>query len=270
MSKWRSFLRGACYVALVGVLAVGAFWAGTRAETVLGVTPSVAHAAEGVERAAPVISDRAAQVNGQAVGEVLIDDTVVIRMRTAAGGFSAHERAMIVANRLQRWLSEPHSAHDLSVRMGPYGGAEVRAAGQLIADVNEAEANAIGSTATGIANAWRNNIMMALGAEPAPVATEVAETPETTDPAVEEPVAEEPEGFSDKIVPILSLGEGTRVGAARINGPRSKVNEVTAVTQLETSFRNYLEIDIYVPVKTEGGLDRVQQVGLTAVGDYRL
>ncbi len=286
MSTWRKVLRGVCCAALIGALAAGAFFAGTQMDRVLNLAPSVAYAQEPAQ-ATPTVEDREAVVNARTVGEVLINDEIVVRMRTSAGGFSAHERATVIADRLRRWLSQPHSPHDLAARRSPHGGAELRAAGVLIAHVNEAEAQAIGSTAMGLADAWRVNVMSALGVEapaPAPVAdpvAPVADDPEPVDeddePLVTEvepdeleeidPEPELPEGFSDRIVPIFSLGRGTRIGAARINGPREAVGRVQGVTQLETRFRDFLVIDIYVPVTTEGGLDRVQQVGLTAIGD---
>lgn len=268
-------MRGTCYGLLIGALAVAAFWAGTRADLVMGVSSSVAYADR---HETPRVTDRQSTVNGVTVGEVLINDAAVIRMRTSAGGFTAHERARIIAGRLQQWLAGPHSPDDISAREGRFGGAELRAAGRLIAHVNEAEAAEIGSTAMGLATAWHSNILSAMGVEPAvPV---MADQP-TGDPGtvtevdpeqIEEVAAEppQPEGYSDKIVPIFSLGRGARIGAARVNGPSDAVARVQGVTQLETRFRNFLVIDIYVPVTTEGGLDRVQRVGLTAIGDIGL
>lgn len=263
-------MRGACYVSLIGVLAVAAFWAGTCADRVLGVSPSVAHADA---HTTPVIADRTNVLHGQTVGEVTVNDDVVIRMRTSAGGLTAAERATIIANRLRQWVSATHSPWDLAVRRGAFGGAELRAAGNLIVDVNVSEANAIGSTPAGLATAWRNNIMTAMGVTPPPTLAGVPVAP-VTDGEVDpeqiqdvSPTPPQPVGYSDRIVPIFSLGRGTRIGAARVNGPSDAIGRVQGVTQLETRFQNFLVIDIYVPVTTEGGLDRVQRVGVTAIGD---
>ncbi len=267
------------YAALVLALAAGAFWLGARADLALGVTPSVAHADTGGEIAAPVVSDRAAVIDGQPVGEVLINEAVVIRMRTEAGGFTAHERALIIADRIQRWLSGAFSPHDLAVREGAYDSAELRAAGQLIVTVNSEEADLLGSSAMGLAQAWHDNIMMALGVGGEVPGTEVAggeggETPPVGTEAADGGEWTPTEPYDDKIVPIISVLEGVKIGAARVNGPISKLATVEGVAQLETHFKNYLEIDLYVPITTDrpgpGGLDRVQQVGITALGDIEL
>lgn len=252
------------YAILACFLAVGAFWLGTAADHALGVGPAVALAQGG----APSVGDRANQINGTTVGEVLVNGNVVIRMRTSAGGFTAPERAMIVAQRVQQWLSDPYSPYDLAVRQGAGGGAELRAHGDLIVDVNPAEASVLGSTARGLAEAWKANIQIALGVEPSP-ATSLAGG-ETATPATGGTAAQPPVRYGDKIVPILSVGGNLAIGGARVNGPVEKLNDVVACTQVEMSFRDFLEIDIYVPVKTRGGLDRVQQVGVTALGDLEL
>ncbi len=256
MHAWNSIARGMGYGFLVLTLAAGAFWAGSQ----LTAARSVAYA----EPAGVSVSDRAAEINGQPVGEVLINGTVVIRLRTETGGCTAHERAMIVADRIQRWLSGPYSPYDLAVREGARGDAELRAAGQLLVTANADEAAALGSSAMGLAQAWRDNIMMALGVG--------GEAPGLAAAAGGEWTPSEP--YGDKIVPIISILEGTRIGGARVNGPLSKLDQVHAVAQLETHFRDFLEIDIYVPITTNrpgpGGLDRVQQVGVTALGDINI
>jgi len=251
------------YAALVLTLAAGAFWLGTHATA--GSSPAWA------DNGSPTVTDQAAQIGGRPVGEVLIDGTVVIRMRTDSGGFSAHERAIIIADRIRRWVSGPFSPYDLAVRRGAYGDAELRAAGQLLVTANAEEAAALDSTATGLAQAWRDNIMMALGAAPELPAGGTGAVPgEGAQAGTWTPS----EPYDDKFVPIISILEGVKIGAARVNGPQSKVSQVHGVAQLETHFRNYLEIDVYVPITTDrpgpGGLDRVQEVGVTALGDLRI
>jgi hypothetical protein len=78
------------------------------------------------------------------------------------------------------------------------------------------------------------------------------------------------EPYEDKYVPIISLLEGTRLGVARINGPRSRVALTQAVAQFSIRFMDFLNIDIYVPISTrEPGkrLARVPDVGVTGLGD---
>lgn len=257
-------MKGAGFAVIACALAAGAFWLGTQADHALGVGPAVAAAQGGT----PTVADRANTINGNTVGEVLVNGDVVIRMRTSAGGFSAPERAQIIARRVQSWLDGPYSPYDLAVRRGAGGAAELRAAGDLIVDVNPSEASALGSTAMGLADAWRSNIQMALGVQPAPGTPLMGDGGGSGTPATgarQEPV----ESYGNKVVPIISVGDQTAIGAARVNGPDSKLDDVIACTQLETSFQDFVEIDIYVPVRTRGGLDRVQQVGVTGLGDLR-
>ena len=79
-----------------------------------------------------------------------------------------------------------------------------------------------------------------------------------------------PEPYKDKFVPILSLGQGKRIGVARVSGPASRIDVVQAVGQLETKWRGALEINVYVPISTrEPGrrISRVQACSVTALGD---
>lgn len=297
MLRFRSFIRSAGLVLAVAGLAAGAFWLGTRTNDALGGSPAVAHA----DTTAPTVTAQENEIEGQTLGEVIVNGAPVIRMRTHAGGFTAAERATIIAERLRDWVSGSFSPYDIKVRQGDYGAAELRAHGNMIVTVNPQEAAALGSTATGLANAWRDNIMLALGVAHAnlPEYDTGAETPGTAVaeggeqvPAAGEGVAaggEQAAGqqggqetaawtpaeeYTDRIVPIISVAEGTKIGVARVNGPRSRVDLVEACAQVETHLQDFLEVDIYVPITTNepgpGGLNRVQQVGVTALGDIEL
>jgi len=225
--------------------------------------PDLACADEGAGagRAAATVSHRSAEAEGGVVGEVLINDQVVMRLRATAGELSPVERAMVVASRLRAWLQDP-AAGELSVLATEQGAAVIAAGTQNIVSVLAGDAHPIGALPADLAYDWLNLIYVALGEEPPPPSTEAA-TGEWT--------PEEP--YRDKIVPIISVLSGTRVGAARVSGPQSRVRLVQAVAQLETDFRRVLEIDIYVPVSTSvpgRGFDRVQGVGVTALGDLKL
>ncbi len=273
-----STAKTAALAVLVAALAVGAFYVGTVASGALGASPAVAYAQGG----SPVVEARAHELEGQTVGEVMINDRVVIRMRTSAGGYTAPERAELIAERLRAWTGGPFSPYDLKIRDGAYGAAELRAHGQLIVTVNPQEAEALGSTAKGLARAWHDNIMMALGVQPAQVpydggadgGTAVAggDTDGATPSGGQQATSgwQPSEPYDDKIVPIVSVGEGVQVGVARVNGPKSKVGDVNACALVETHFQDVLEIDIFVPVTAAGGLDRVQEVGVTGLGDIEL
>jgi hypothetical protein len=76
-----------------------------------------------------------------------------------------------------------------------------------------------------------------------------------------------------KVVPIVSIGSGTAIGAAQVAGPKSAVDRTKAVAQLETTFQGRLRIKILVPMDSENplqGIRRVQGVGVSAVIDFRL
>jgi len=77
-----------------------------------------------------------------------------------------------------------------------------------------------------------------------------------------------------KVVPIVSFGSGTRIGAAQVAGPRGEAVERTkAVAQLETTFQDRLRVKILVPIDSENPLqrfNRVQGVGVSAIIDVRL
>jgi hypothetical protein len=78
---------------------------------------------------------------------------------------------------------------------------------------------------------------------------------------------------STKVVPIVSVGSGTAIGAAQISGPQAKVESTKAVAQLELRFRDRVRVDVLIPIDSANPLERfrrVQQVGVSAVIDYKL
>ena len=81
------------------------------------------------------------------------------------------------------------------------------------------------------------------------------------------------EPYDDKYVPVVSLLEGTRLGVARVNGPRSRLALTQAVAQFSIRFMDFFDIDIYIPISTRAPgqrLARVPGVGVTGLGDIRL
>jgi hypothetical protein len=76
-----------------------------------------------------------------------------------------------------------------------------------------------------------------------------------------------------KVVPIVSLGSGTKIGAAQVSGPKAAIDRTRAVAQLETTFQSRLGIKVLIPVDSENPLERfrrVRGVGVSAVIDLRL
>ena len=67
--------------------------------------------------------------------------------------------------------------------------------------------------------------------------------------------------------------EGVKLGVARVNGPTSQVHLAQAVAQLETHWKDFLEIDVYIPISTKvpgKTIDRVKGVGVTGLGDIEI
>lgn len=80
------------------------------------------------------------------------------------------------------------------------------------------------------------------------------------------------EGYT-KVVPIVSIGNGTRIGAAQVGGvTKASVDRVKAVGQLEGEF-NSIRAKALIPIDSENPLKqfrRVQGVGVTAIIDVKL
>lgn len=249
------------------------------------------------------VSFRSAERDGARVAEVLIEDRVVIVVRTSAGGYTPLERAEIVANRLRGALSEEVTAGD--VQDGPVAsGRGVFVANHLIVAVYEPEAEAHGATPDALAKLWRDNILLARGltlpeeepAEESPAGEAPAEDAgpqeqppsgaqvEGPSPAQEtavptaaavppEPKSPDWTGTAQKWVPIFSLErEGVRIGFAQVAGPTGQVEKVKGVAQLRLDFRNIGRIYAYIPVSTISvtKLDRVQGVSVWALADVKV
>ncbi|MER3413692.1 MAG: hypothetical protein C4341_05550 [Armatimonadota bacterium] len=76
-----------------------------------------------------------------------------------------------------------------------------------------------------------------------------------------------------KVVPIISAGSGTHVGAAQVMGPATEVRKVRAVAQVEgTIFGGVVRIKALIPVSTTSvtNIQRVDGVGVSAVIDIKI
>lgn len=77
-----------------------------------------------------------------------------------------------------------------------------------------------------------------------------------------------------KVVPIVSIGSGTHIGAAQVAGPRGDaISSTKAVAQIESTFQKRLRVKILVPIDSENPLQRfrrVQGVGVSAIIDFKL
>ena len=263
---------------VVSVLFVGAFglgyWALPRvsghsipsamAEANVGESEAQGVDTWALHQRSATASARKALLNGEEVGEVLVEGRVSLRIRTVAAGKSPYQRAEVMAYRLNTIVNDGGNPADIRAgRMEGY--AAVMWGDQILLTVDGEQARLTGLTPYGLAQAWAADLRAAYGVE---------DVTEAKGPASEaKGVAWRPaEPYDDRYVPIVSLGRGTRVGAARINGPRSQLQKVSAVAQLEAKYSKFVEIEAYVPVSTEDlkhDLGRVQGVGVTGVGDFR-
>lgn len=76
-----------------------------------------------------------------------------------------------------------------------------------------------------------------------------------------------------KVVPIVSVGSGTKIGAAQVAGPKSAVDSTQAVAQLDVTFQDRLGVRVLVPIDSVNPLERfrrVQGVGVSAIVDFKL
>lgn len=82
--------------------------------------------------------------------------------------------------------------------------------------------------------------------------------------------------MTTKVVPILSAGIASRqaIGAAQVMGPRDKVEQVTAVAQLEQDILGReVKIRAMVPVSSQDvirDIKRVEGVGVSGIVDLKL
>ena len=75
-----------------------------------------------------------------------------------------------------------------------------------------------------------------------------------------------------KVVPILSIGSGAKVGAAQVAGPPELVKGVKAVAQVEITAGDFKGTAM-IPVGStdvKKGLNRIEGVGLSAIVDFKL
>lgn len=78
---------------------------------------------------------------------------------------------------------------------------------------------------------------------------------------------------STKVVPIVSVGQGTRIGAAQVSGPKSAIDNTKAVARIDAKFQDRFRIEILIPIDSLNPLERfrrVKGVGVSAVIDYKL
>ncbi len=82
---------------------------------------------------------------------------------------------------------------------------------------------------------------------------------------------------STRVVPILTVGGGTYAGAVQVSGPKSLVDQVKAVAQLQGTVKigGRVTAKVLIPISTRGvsdptKLSRVKGVGVSALVDLKL
>lgn len=188
-------------------------------------------------------------------GELLINDQPVLRLYAGTRELTPYERAVIVAERLKLHMAP---RDQMVVAVGLRNGSNAVLVNDAVLATPLPDDLPEGMSLREGAEMWADWLTEALALQPAP--REVAEPWQPTEP------------FDDKIVPIVSLGSGKRIGGARINGPESAVRQAQAVVQIEARLLRYFQVQVYVPISTKvpgKTLDRVQGVAVTAVGDLR-
>jgi len=202
--------------------------------------PSAKTASTPAYAASQEVTAREVTVDGRQAGEVVVGDQVVIRIRTSAGGLTPNQRAQNVAQRIRGVVGTSSAG---SIAMRRVGGQYVVMAGQtLLVTADPAEAQLNGMTRAGLANFWALRLSSALGVRSGDA------TP-----------------VDQKIVPIISVGSGTRVGGALVAGASSRLHEVVAVAQIEGRFGNAVRVRALVPVSTTNVVSNIKRVPETAV-----
>jgi hypothetical protein len=215
------------------------------------------------------VTSRSREIDGREVGEVLVDKDVIFRIRTGAGGYTAPQRAQLVAERLAEMVDRGNLSAD-DIRQGTLNGQRVLMAnGELLITADPYHAEANGTTPMKLATTWERNLQSALLGTPVTGSgSRVGGRLGAASPARD--VAPR---LSNKIVPILSAGTGIRLGAAQVVGPKRDVDAVKAVAEIETQWKRSVRARLYVPVSDVNilkGIDRVPRVGVSGLADVRL
>lgn len=74
-----------------------------------------------------------------------------------------------------------------------------------------------------------------------------------------------------KVVPIISIGDGSRAGAAQVSGPQEKVDQVKAALMIEQTIIG-IRCKVLIPVDNVSykNVNRVQGVGVSASLDTKI
>ncbi|HET6384650.1 MAG TPA: hypothetical protein VFJ58_14750, partial [Armatimonadota bacterium] len=207
-------------------------------------------------------SARQVTINGAPVGEVDVNGSPVLRIRAASGGYSALQRSQIVANRLNKLYTQGKLSN---IGIGSTNGQViVQSQGGEIITATGRSALVNNSSPSQLAGTWAGNLRTAL--------TNAHAYSGSQQLGASNPTLAAEQHNTDKLVPIISVGTGTRVGAALVTGPSNRVAQAAAVGQIEVKWKRIVEARVLVPISNpavQKGLKRVPEVSVYAVGTYR-
>jgi hypothetical protein len=222
------------------------------------------------------VESRARTIDGQQVGEVLVDQKVIFRIRTGAGGYTAPQRAQVVAERLSDMVNSGNlSAND--VRESFMNGERVLTAnGELLITADQYHARVNGTTPTALAGMWEHNLQNALMGMPvggSNIANNLGSPVGNSGRYGSASLSDVGPTLRTKMVPILSAGTGIRLGLAQVTGPKRNVDDVKAVAELQTEWKRAARARLYVPISdlnVTKGIHRVPRVGVSGLANVRL
>lgn len=69
-----------------------------------------------------------------------------------------------------------------------------------------------------------------------------------------------------KVVPIITVGDGSRAGAAQVSGPQEKIDECKAALEIEQTILGGIKVKCLIPIDklSTSNINRVQGVGVCA------
>jgi len=200
-----------------------------------------------------VASAEAAVIVEQQVGKVLIDDKPLATLYTLTPDLTGLARAEIAAERLNRLLKEGFTAGDI-LPLKQNGVWVVAIKEVAVMTATTVDAQPAGKSPKSLAIDWQKRLI------------------ERLFPEARKPSSENYEDWSTKIVPLLSLGSGLRLGAVQVSGPKEKLSQCKAVVVIEGEFKSKFRAKALVPVGSTSTrkLDRIQGIGVTGLLDVKL
>ena len=77
--------------------------------------------------------------------------------------------------------------------------------------------------------------------------------------------------YATKVVPIISVGDGSRAGAAQVSGPQEQIDQCKAALQIQQTVLG-VRMTALIPIDKVAisGINRVQGVGVSAQIDIKI